>query len=60
MYQKINGYFYLNNRVQFLLDVPLDNKALQPPLLVPVSATVGGSNETVIPFTVTILDGDGE
>ena len=47
-------------RVPFSLNVLLDNKALQPPLLVPVSATVGGSNELVMPFTVTILDGDGE
>ena len=47
-------------RVPFSLNVLLDNKALQPPLLVPVSATVSGSNELVMPFTVTILDGDGE
>ena len=44
----------------FSLNVLLDNKALQPSLLVPVRATVGGSNELVMPFTVTILDGDGE
>ena len=47
-------------RVPFSLNVLLDNKALQPPLLIPVSATVGGSNELVMPFTVTVLDGDGE
>ena len=52
----ING----KTRVPFLLNVLLDNKALQPPLLVPVSATVGDPNEVVIPFTVTILDGDSE
>ena len=47
-------------RLPFSLNVLLDNKALQPPLAVPVSATVGGSYERVMPFTVTILNGDGE
>ena len=47
-------------RVPFSLNVLLDNKAFQPPLLVPVSATVDGNYAFVMPFSVTILDGDGE
>ena len=47
-------------RVPFSLNVLLDNKALQPPPLVPVSTTVDRSNELVMPFNVTILDVDGE
>ena len=50
----------MTTRVQFSLSVNLDNIALQPPLLVPVNATVDSSNELVMPFTVTVLDGDGE
>ena len=49
-----------NSRVQFGLNVLLDNVALEPPLLVPVTATVANSNEFVIPFSITILDADGE
>ena len=62
-YSKISSDGVLSEdtpRVPFSLNVRFDSKVLQPPLLVPVSATVDGSNELVMPFTVTILDGDGE
>ena len=46
-------------RQQFTLNIIPDNIALQPPLMVPVSATVDGSSEFVLPFNATILDADG-
>eukprot|EP00731_Ephydatia_muelleri_P017042 Em0010g140a len=45
-------------RQQFTLNIIPDNIALQPPLMVPVSATVDGSSEFVLPFNATILDAD--
>ena len=46
-------------RKQFTLNIIQDNIALQPPLSVPVSATVDGSTEFVLPFNAIILDADG-
>eukprot|EP00731_Ephydatia_muelleri_P017034 Em0010g132a len=45
-------------RQQFTLNIIPDNIALQPPLMVPVSALVDGSSEFVLPFNATILDAD--
>ena len=46
-------------RQQFTLNIISDNTALQPPLSIPVSATVDGFSEFVLPFNAVLLDTDG-